>query len=644
MTPADYIRPPDFRHSARLPDTEVEQVRRVVALAAIVPGFERRLARTTGRHLEGITVEALLVAMLVAGCDRRAMHLTEFSDVMHHRLSDDARASLGITRPRPYLAPAHATPDQKDRARQEQSNAVKQVERLLHRMLEPLDPSPNPKNRVRDPDAHSKKIKHFDPEEQARRHALLDWTANRLLEATWLTLPRAVRRSWKGSLVQDATYLKAWAAPVKKNPDGTVRWVSSDPDAGWYIRTGDHRADGTEGHTKIKWGYEGELTILGPDNAADQDKFPRLAIALTVKAPGLDPAGHGIRMLDEISRRHLLFDPETGEALPPHAHPDGPTPEPHPTGWLAADRAYSNTPAEAWALPLRALGYRPVMDYREDQLGIQGSDQGMLLVEGTWYSPSMPQPLIEATADYKVHKTIDEATYRTRIAARRSYAIRLGPIDANGDRRAFCQASSTPSGSMRAITQCREKPDSLADPSPFRGARPLMPLLVTVAGAVPKICQQTTVKLFAGVHSKHQQDLPYESPEWHAVYHPLRNLIEGSNAHCKDTSTSGIEEAKRRRIRGIAATTLLLAVGIAAENLRKIAAFYRRADSNDDGSMTVNRPKPSRAKRRVHTTLGEHRPRLVNARNKPQHPTASPANPETPRRRAARTRRDTPGR
>jgi hypothetical protein len=34
----------------------------------------------------------------------------------------------------------------------------------------------------------------------------------------------------------------------------------------------------------------------------------------------------------------------------------------HPAGWLAADRAYTNTVPEDFQLPARALGYQPVLD------------------------------------------------------------------------------------------------------------------------------------------------------------------------------------------------------------------------------------------------------------------------------------------
>ncbi|MFJ5274969.1 hypothetical protein [Streptomyces sp. NPDC088358] len=40
-------------------------------------------------------------------------------------------------------------------------------------------------------------------------------------------------------------------------------------------------------------------------------------------------------------------------------------------GFLAGDRAYNNSEPDEWQLPIRAMGYKPVYDYRADQLGMQ---------------------------------------------------------------------------------------------------------------------------------------------------------------------------------------------------------------------------------------------------------------------------------
>ena len=48
----------------------------------------------------------------------------------------------------------------------------------------------------------------------------------------------------------------------------------------------------------------------------------------------------------------------------------------HKAGWLGYDRAYTQALPERFHLPARALGYHRVMDYRDDQPGIQANSQG----------------------------------------------------------------------------------------------------------------------------------------------------------------------------------------------------------------------------------------------------------------------------
>ncbi|MEU3206732.1 hypothetical protein ABZ702_23260 [Streptomyces cyaneofuscatus] len=84
--------------------------------------------------------------------------------------------------------------------------------------------------------------------------------------------------------------------------------------------------------------------------------LPALVLAFTVHKPGHDPAGNAITALKDMRRRNC------------------------PTNWLAADRAYNAALPETFHIPVRDLGYRPIWDYRIDQLGIQGSHAGALLL------------------------------------------------------------------------------------------------------------------------------------------------------------------------------------------------------------------------------------------------------------------------
>ena len=82
-----------------------------------------------------------------------------------------------------------------------------------------MDPSPHPKNRRMDPVT-------FDALVELRRLVAatrsgpsaserLLWFINEILEMTIRTLPREIRRAWKGSASVDATVIPAFARPAR---------------------------------------------------------------------------------------------------------------------------------------------------------------------------------------------------------------------------------------------------------------------------------------------------------------------------------------------------------------------------------------------------------------------------------------------
>jgi hypothetical protein len=98
--------------------------------------------------------------------------------------------------------------------------------------------------------------------------------------------------------------------------------------------------------------------------------------------------------------------------------------------------------------------------------------------------------------------------------------------------------------------------------------------------------------------AKYAQELPHESPEWHAMYSTLRNSIEGMNGFIKDGAREAVDDPERRRIRGVAAQSVLVAFQFFAANIRKIGEFV--VDREAEG--TKIRKLPSRRRTRSLTT------------------------------------------
>jgi len=253
----------------------------------------------------------------------------------------------------------------------------------------------------------------------------------------------------------------------------------------------------------------------------------------------------------------------------------------HPAKYLAGDRAYSSLIADDFQLPLRALGWEPVWDYKIDQLGVQGSHEGALLVDGTWYCPSIPSDLIEATALYRTNQ-IDEATWHRRLEARRPYSLRpKANMDDEGHQRLLCPAAGT-----APTARCDLKPSSMTNRT---DGKTRIFLVDETPAHAPKICTQASVTFPPEAGAKFRQPLPHGSPEWQTAYSTLRNTVEGFNGTVKDGAHEALADAQRRRVRGVAAQTVFTAVLIFGTNLRKIRSFCELAVVGEDGVARLPR-------------------------------------------------------
>lgn len=137
------------------------------------------------------SVLAVLVAMWLAAQDGRGMLVTGFRDILFHRISPAMQAALGVE-------DTDVPTDWRKRLLFDRAAAAS-VRRTLHRMLDRVDPSVYPKNRIRswmDLDGLARDI---PTDEQQRLQTALDWVCNQILHASFMAMPERLRRQYRGS-------------------------------------------------------------------------------------------------------------------------------------------------------------------------------------------------------------------------------------------------------------------------------------------------------------------------------------------------------------------------------------------------------------------------------------------------------------
>ncbi len=484
------------------------------------PVIEAALAHRTGRH-RPLPVRAVLTALLCLALEDRPLFLAEATRLLFGQLPEASRTMLGVT--------GTVTTQRAFKA------AYRRVRYCFHAILSVADPSALPKNRRLTQDELKARIKPMTPGQATAARDRLEALVNALLEASVSVLSAEERAASGGCTGLDATPVPLFS----RGPSRRAGLCASDPDGGWYVREGDHREredDKGKPLRKIAWALEATIaTTARPPGAPPA--HPSLAIGLALARPGEDPGGTGARVLASAAARG------------------------HKAGWPGYDRAYTQALPGRFHLPARALGYQPVMDYRDDQLGIQANTGGAILVEGTWYCPALPEPLITATAGLRDH-LIPRELYDQQIAARACYQLKRkdGP-DADGYQRLSCPATGGHPGLMCPLRRASLSP---------RDGRPKV---LRPPAEPPRLCRQTAITIAPDTGARYRQDLPYGSPAWHQCYATLRNTIEGLNGYVKDPAHQALAQPGRRRVRGIGAQSVFTALLLMAANIRKIRAW-----------------------------------------------------------------------
>jgi hypothetical protein len=388
--------------SSVLTDETIGFVISVIDSSGVSERIEALLHKETGRP-RTLKVRALLVALLLLAIDDRPLHLKAATRLLFSRLPSSWRVQLGV----------------KGSAETKKSFLARyrQVRYLFHLAISVIDPSIEVKNRVISQfelDSMRKKLSELEIAVRTKR---LEAVMADLVEASVNVCDPAELEAFCGSVGLDATVMPLFS----RGPSVRSGTSASDPDGGWYVREGDHRdLTGPNGKKlrKLYWALEATIVTMGR-RPMTVPAHPNLFLAVCLGRPGEDPGGSAVRLLASVRERG------------------------YPPGHLGADRGFTQVLPERFHLPVRALSYSLVMDYRIDQLGYQANSQGAVLVDGTFYCPAMPQTLVSASKDVRIG-VIDEQTHKARISARVSWRLvrKEGP-DKDGYERFGCPAQGS---------------------------------------------------------------------------------------------------------------------------------------------------------------------------------------------------------
>lgn len=519
-----------------------------------------------GTPMRGFDVRVALIVLVALVRSGEPPLASEVAHAIRLRLHTPIRDMLGL--------PRHNWPE-KDRIRM-----YHRVLRRMHWILALIDPYPGGQRRSRPTRAERDAwLAALDRDFVEKRLLRLHTLTNMVIKESVRLLPPAVFDTWEGNVCVDATLVKAWGKrghpKGRRNRDNSADRMSPEAIGGDYVRTNPET-----GKAEREFGYEAHLAVMSENlDGQRASTFPRLVLAMTFDRPAQSPGGNATMLLQTLRDRG------------------------YPAGILASDRAYApGCKPINLQLPVRAMGYLIVCDYRDDQLGIQAEYGGAILVEGSWYCPSMPQRLIDASIDYRAGR-ITEDVYEARIAQRARYAFRRKQApNAQGNTVWMC-----PARGPGATASC-----ALADPSsPVPLGMPTTRTRITNPPEHPDVCCTNTTSITIPIAptsddnaniAKYFQDFAYQSAEWKAAYQPARSTIEGYNGYVKTPTEEDLEQPARRRIRGYAFQAFATALIVMAANIRKIDSWVRNRDNTP-------LPTPTRARRRnASPDLADHLP------------------------------------
>jgi hypothetical protein len=259
-----------------------------------------------------------------------------------------------------------------------------------------------------------------------------------------------------------------------------------------------------------------------------------------------------------------------------------------PLGDVLADSGYAHRDAEAWALPLRAVGAQLVQDLHPHDRGPRGTHHGAIIANGNLYCPATPRTLLELGPLARDATREQAATHDTQTAElARCKLGRLTRDDPDGYHRVTCPAVT---GKIRCLLRPssmmldRDRPEILTPPEHPQAC-----------------CTQQTLTVPPQITAKTAQKHDYPSAA-HRRSCARRTGAERGFATAKDPATSNISRGWCR-LMGLTPLLLFATTLLIVRNQRILAAWNARQEDNQRRAAKGLPPKTRRRRRKPPTAL-----------------------------------------
>ena len=352
-----------------------------------------------------------------------------------------------------------------------------------------------------------------------------------------------------GSYAIDWTDVASFSRPPSKK-DGPC----ADPEAAW----GHRRGEGPGQRDELFFGYYASLMTM-------------------VRS------GHGAAVPELIRRCHLAscrHDPVPGftRVVVSSATCGVVVHE------VLADSGYAHKVPEHFALPLRRVGARLVIDLHPADRGMKGTFSGAICANGNLYCPGTPKALFGlgplargASEELAAHDEQSAELSRYKLS-------RLTSDDADGYHRVGCPA-------VAAKCRCPLRPASMARP-------PHLPEILEPPPVPPACCIKQSLTVPPQVNAKTAQAHDYPSSAWRSSY-ARRSAVERSNSRLKDPAGINLDARGWCKLLGLTPLALFLACACVVVNFGLVDAFEAHELEEARQRRTPPEPRPRRRRRRT---------------------------------------------